>query len=426
MDEDTRTLPLDAPLLLGRYRLGPVIGRGGMSTVYRGEDTQLGRPVAIKILAAHLSSDPQFRRRLLAEAQAAASLPHPHIVRVFDVGTSNAPDDGSQTADTAEDGSVVLVMELVDGETLRHRLDAGPLPVDDAAEITAQVADALAFAHSRGIVHRDVKPHNILLVGAPPDGGKAGGVAVWSKLADFGIARAVDATSTQTATGLVLGSAPYLAPELLDGITAGPDADLYALGVTLFQALTGRLPFQGGTASAALAQRLTVEAPRVRSIRPDVPDWLDGLVARALARQPHDRFAGAASFARALRDPHGATTQLLSRPRVQSPSGQAPDESQTTGLWRGATPAVPPARATAAAAPRRKAGGTLPSRALLGFGALALIAVVAIAASVANTRQGGPSPLPTSPLGTPAAGPTTAPAADAEMPTPTAIVIRPR
>ena len=406
-EDETRVLT--GPLLLGRYRLGPVIGRGGMSTVHRGEDTQMDRPVAIKILAPHLSSDPEFRRRLLAEARAAARLPHPHIVQVFDAGAFIGGGDRGQGHSSAaatvaaEEGSVVLVLELVEGESLRRRLDSGTLPLEQAVEIAAQVADALAFAHERGIVHRDVKPHNILLAAVPPD---AGGARAWAKLADFGIARSIDATSTVTATGFMLGSAPYIAPELLEGERAGPQADVYALGVTLFQALTGRLPFGGETTAATLAQRLSAEAPRVRSVRDDVPPWLDGLVARAMARDPAARFADAAALARALRDPHGATTQVLVRPPAATATAAGPPTGKRGGAAEGT-----------AAAPVWIPVGALRPRALAVAGAAALLGALALVAIGASSRPrplvgGGAAPMAT--------------VTPAEPPTPTAIPVRPR
>ena len=372
--------------LLGRYRLGVVIGRGGMGTVYRGEDTRLGRPVAIKILAPHLAADPLFKGRLLAEARAAAGLPHPHIVQVLDVH--------------GEEGSVVLVMELVEGETLRERLDRAPMPVAEAVEVAAQVAEALAFAHSRGIVHRDVKPHNVLLREAPPESsavGSGGRPLVWAKLADFGIARAVDATSTLTAAGMVLGSAPYLAPELLEGEAASPESDVYALAVTLFQMLTGRLPFEGGTATASLGQRLTAEAPRVAVLRPEVPAWLDGLVAHALARSKASRLSDAAAVARRLRDPHGAETETLALPGVPR------------------TPRVPAERG-------RERRPTLKRTLAVGLAAMATAAVALVAVNAAAPRAPhtpAATQAPTAPTGTPVST-----ATPVGPPTPTAVVIR--
>lgn len=313
-------------LVLGRYRIGEVLGRGGMATVYHGEDTRTGREVAIKVLAPHLSADPAFRGRMLAEARAVARLPHPHIVQVYDAGQAS-PDE-----------AVALIMELVPGEALDRRIVRGPLPLATAVDVATQVADALAFAHARGVVHRDVKPHNILLTDPPEGaagghphghtGGAAGGhplerpdashgaaeqTGVWAKLADFGIARSLDATTSYTATGLLMGSAPYIAPEVLQGAAGDERADVYSLGVTLFEALAGRLPFVGKTAAQALAQRLTQSAPRVGTFRPDVPRWLEDLVGQCLEREPERRIGSAAALAQALRQAGVATETLTSR-----------------------------------------------------------------------------------------------------------------
>ena len=388
-------------MLLGRYQLGPEIGRGGMSTVYRGEDTQLRRPVALKLLAPHLSADLDFRRRLLAEAHAAARLPHPHVVQVLDAGT-------------AEDGTVVLVMELVEGEPLQERLRRGSLVVDEACEIAAQVAEALAAAHARGIVHRDVKPGNVLLArpvhGASGIGGGAVRDSLHAKLADFGIARSLDATSTFTAAGMVMGSAPYIAPEVLEGHPADARADIYALGVTLFQMLAGRLPFQAQTASASLAARLAAEAPRVRTFRSDIPPWLDLLIARCIVRDPDARFVDAGRLARALRDA-GATfdseapTQAMASPPL-SPRVPTPTNAPRARSW-----------------PRRWAPGA-------AIAAIALVAALGIAGAAVNGNNATVTARPTTitpaaavppatatPNPTPTAGP-------AEAPSPTAIVIR--
>ncbi|HET7769802.1 MAG TPA: serine/threonine-protein kinase [Chloroflexota bacterium] len=389
-------------MLLGRYRLGDEIGRGGMSTVYRGEDTKLGRAVAIKVLAPHLSGDVVFRRRLLAEAQAAARLPHPHIVQVFDAGV--VEDDAGAPAG----GSVVLVLELVEGQSLRERLGTGTIPVAEAAEIAAQVAEALAYAHERGIVHRDVKPHNVLLASAP--GGERG--RVWAKLADFGIARSVDATSTLTATGVLLGSAPYVAPELLEGGGASPESDIYALGVSLYQMLTGHLPFDGGTTAVGLARRLAADAPRVSALRPEVPAWLDALVARALARRPEERWADAGQLARALRDPHGATTQAL--PALGLRPVTAPEETRVVAAPQGRRSGRP---------------GSGLSRALVGAAAAVLVVAVAVIAVNAAAPRGTSAVPGAGPRAAVPAAPsaTTEPAATATPvgpPTPTPVVIR--
>lgn len=506
-DGDTVALPR---LVLERYRLGPVIGRGGMATVHAGEDTQLRRPVAIKVLAPHLSADPQFRRRLLAEARAAARLPHPNIVQVFDVGVGEtigggAPMDAAPGAEPAsgavtvgrDDGSVVLILELVPGESLDRRLAAGPLVESDAVEIAAQVAEALAFAHSRHVIHRDVKPQNILLAerapskpeslgrGSPgrrsPGRGSAGWgpegpAGVWVKLADFGIARSIDATTSFTATGVVIGSAPYLAPELLHGEAAGPRCDIYALGVTLFQMLTARLPFEAPTAAASLTMRLAGDAPRVRSLRPELPAWLDELVARTLTRDPAQRVPDANTVARALRDgrdPSDQTTQVYAGPAAARPSDTGPRESARAnppgmsalhalaqaitrilpviGQARGSSPALPrPGEATAtrtlptAGQPHShlpKAARATPARlgrpaSVAAAGALAIALLVWAWAGAAGRPVENPSAGRSTPgTASTAQVPTTAPqptaaqptaAAPTPAPSPTAVVIRPR
>jgi hypothetical protein len=317
-------------LLLGRYRLGPVIGRGGMARVHRGTDVQTGQPVAIKLLVPHLAADAPSRRRLLAEARAVARLPHRHIVRLLDSGVTT-------------DGTVVLVIELVQGESLQQRLARGPLSIAEAVCVALQVAEALEFAHRQGIIHRDVKPHNILLYSpsatptpgqqpAATDGAPAGPLPIHAKLADFGIARSHDATGTYTATGLVMGSAAYVAPELLSGQPATPRTDIYSLGVSLFQMLTGRLPFEGATPAAALSRRLVEEAPPVRAYRADVPPWLDALVARMLRRDPAQRLADVACVAEALR----AGLHAAGSPTAALPAARAAMPAITRPLTRGA------------------------------------------------------------------------------------------
>ena len=262
--------------LAARYRLERELGVGGMATVYLAHDLRHGRPVAVKVFRPELAQA-LGTERFLREIQLAAQLNHPHIVALIDSGEA--------------DGLLYYLMPLVDGETLRARLRrAGPLPIDTALHITREVADALAYAHRKGVIHRDIKPENILL---------ADGHAF---VADFGIARALDTAAEQlTQTGFALGTPAYMAPEqAVGGKTVDGRADLYALGCVLFEMLTGVPPYQGPTQQAILVKRFTEPIPRVRGTRAEVPEWLDRLVTQTLARDPAERPADAATFVAAF------------------------------------------------------------------------------------------------------------------------------
>lgn len=262
-------------VLAGRYRLESEIARGGMATVWRATDTVLGRAVAVKMLHPHLAADPSFVARFRQEAVAAARLAHHSIVAIYDTCST---DDGE-----------AIVMELVEGATLRELLDQrGRLDVTTAVEITAKVADALDAAHRAGVVHRDVKPANILLC----DDRRV-------KVADFGIAKAVN-QSDLTQQGLMVGTARYLAPEQVEGAPVDGRADVYALGVVLYECLCGRTPFVADNDAAVALARLHTHPLRPRQIRADVPRPVEAVVMRALARQRDDRFASAADLRTAL------------------------------------------------------------------------------------------------------------------------------
>jgi hypothetical protein len=258
--------------LEGRYELQQPLGSGGMAAVYRAWDRRGQRPCAVKVLADVLAHDEAFRRRFRHEAASAGALTHPRIVRVFGWGQ-----DGLRQ---------FIAMEYVGGGTLRERLQRdGPLPEAEALAIAAEVADALAYAHGRHVVHRDIKPHNILLT---EDG--------HVKVADFGIALTLGATAL-TRSGTVMGSAPYLSPEQARGEVAGPASDLYALGIVLYEMLAGRVPFDG-EAPVAVALKHLNEPPRpLRDVRPDVSSETAALVDRLLAKAPQDRYPDAAALA---------------------------------------------------------------------------------------------------------------------------------
>jgi eukaryotic-like serine/threonine-protein kinase len=289
------------PTLLGdRYRLGERIASGGMGAVYRAVDETLGRQVAVKALRRELADDPTFLERFRREARAAAGLSHPGVAGVYDYGERG--------------GQPFIVMELVEGETLAERLAArGSLPWQEAFAIGAQVAAALAAAHAHGLVHRDVKPANILL-------GRDGR----AKVTDFGIAQAAQ-TATLTRTGMVLGSANYVAPEQAKGGHVGPAADLYSLGCVLFEAVTGGPPYRGGNLVAIATQHVSAPVPDPRARRPDLPAEAAALITRALQKDPAGRFPSGVAMAAALAAPgHGAgATRVLPGPVAPAPATRA-------------------------------------------------------------------------------------------------------
>ena len=258
-----------------RYRLIELLGQGGMATIYRARDSQLERDVAVKVLRPEYGRDPDFSSRFRQEAQAAASLNHPNVVAVYDYGQDAA--------------GPYIVMELVDGEDLASVIRrTGALPPRQAARIAGEVARALAAAHARGFVHRDVKPGNVLVA-------RDGRV----KVADFGIARAV-AEAQMTLPGTTLGSVHYFSPEQARGEQATASSDIYALGIVLFELLTGRRPWEGDSAASIAMARLSGPVPSPAGVRSGVPPALDAIVQRALSREPSSRFPTAAAMADAL------------------------------------------------------------------------------------------------------------------------------
>lgn len=265
-------------LLSGRYRLQHELARGGMATVWRAHDDVLGRDVAVKLLHPHLAHDPAFLDRFRREARSAAGLNHPNVVSVFDWGE--------------EEIGAYLVMELIEGPSLRDVLRIrGRLAPGEAVSIVAPVADALAAAHRGELIHRDVKPENILLA----DTGQV-------KVTDFGLSRAVASSNQTFGSDVIVGSPHYLAPEAVRGDALGIQADVYALGVVLFECLTGRPPFQGETPMATALQHTANTVPAPSSIVPTVPPALDDVVRRATAHDPADRYDHAHVFAAALAD----------------------------------------------------------------------------------------------------------------------------
>ena len=259
----------------GRYTIERTIGAGGMAVVYRAHDEELDRDVAIKVLADHHASDPEFRQRFLREARLAAPLSHPNIVSVYDAGEV--------------DGSPYIVMELVEGTTLAAELKRrNRLPPAEAIDLGVQACAGLQHAHAGGLVHRDVKPQNLLL-------GEEGVL----KIADFGIARAIEGTQL-TLAGTILGTAAYLSPEQAAGEPVTPAADLYSLGAVLYEAIGGRPPFDFETLAQLAAQHRDGTVESLRELAPETPSELDDLVRGCLAREPAARPDSAASLGHAL------------------------------------------------------------------------------------------------------------------------------
>jgi serine/threonine protein kinase/Tol biopolymer transport system component len=283
---------------LGPYELGSQIGAGGMGEVYRALDTRLQRSVAVKILPSALATDLELRDRFAREARVISSLNHPNICTLFDVGEAPA------------DQRVVhfLVLELLDGETVAERLTrSGPLPVAEALKITADICSALDRAHRSGIVHRDLKPGNVFLVRG---GGSGPPIA---KLLDFGLAKGASPVAPAaglsmpttpaglTVQGTILGTFQYMAPEQIEGLDADARSDIFALGATVFEMLTGRPAFDGKTRAALLGAILKDEPPAASSLRPGIPEHVDRVVATCLAKDPDDRWQSARDVLHALR-----------------------------------------------------------------------------------------------------------------------------
>ena len=309
-------------LLGGRYRLGPVIGRGGMATIHRATDTRTEREVAVKILRPEVATDRDLAHRFRREALAATVLRHPNIVACLDTGT-----DGVQA---------YLVMALVEGEDLAARLRrGGRLAPLDAARVGLDVARALGVAHVRGIVHRDVKPGNILLA--------ADGRAM---VTDFGIAR-LAADAEAALPGTTLGSVHYFSPEQARGRTTTPASDVYGLGLVLFESLTGTRAWTGATTDAIALARVGAPAPSAKALRPEVPAALEAVVRRALAPEPGDRYPNGMAMAAAL-------APIVDGSDATSPTSVVPTGDHEPDAVAGRHVA-PPSRA-AGPAPRRAPG----------------------------------------------------------------------
>ncbi len=353
-----------------RYMLAERLGSGGMSTVYKATDEVLERTVAVKVLAEHLSDDEKFVARFRREALAVAKLVHPNIVQVYDTGV-----DG---------GRHFIVMEYVEGKSGAQLLQTrGSLDPQTTVDIAADACAGLDYAHKQGIVHRDVKPGNLMVIGGPA----GGNAAMTVKIADFGIARAAEQTRL-TQVGSVVGTAAYLSPEQSRGEEATGISDVYSLGVVVYQFLTGRLPYEGNSL-AELAIRRENERPLPpSSYEPEVPEALSKAVLQALENEPEDRYPDALELAAALRDgldgiaPSGgaATTRMM---RDETAATRVAREPRTPAApvpaprRRRPAPAPAPVRPAPAAAQPQSRSRSAFSKFMRAVGGVILIALVA-------------------------------------------------
>jgi serine/threonine-protein kinase len=371
---------------LGAYTVQALLGQGGMATVYQGFDPQLQRPVAIKLLAPALAADPTYVARFRQEARLIASLRHLHIAQVYAFGEHQ--------------GLPYMVQELLPGPTLEQRLNdltaqGEPMPQREVLDTIAQLASALDAAHALGVIHRDVKPSNVIQ-----------GVQGQLVLADFGIAHTADASRAATTAGVILGTPSYMAPEQALGSTAlTPACDVYALGIVLFELLTGQTPFRDDSAMGVVLKHLNDPPPAPSSIRPTLPPALDAVVLRALDKEPAARFASAGELAQALAAAwppapapgaapapssiHEQQTAVWTRPDVTKASPTAAT-TPVPQLAAKVQPSPPAPRAAAPVAPQASPDGR--SKLLLPL-ALLLIAVLG-AGAVLVARGGAASPEP--------------------------------
>jgi serine/threonine protein kinase len=297
---------LDSGASFAGYRIEGIAGRGGMGVIYRATDTSLDRTVALKLIAPELALSPGFRRRFTSESKIAASLDHPNVIPIFAAGE--------------HEGELFLVQRFVEGNDLRHEIEAeGPMSVDQVTQILAQAASALDAAHAAGLVHRDVKPANMLIT-----------TSGHLYLMDFGLSKRLLKDADETQTGRFFGTLNYVSPEQIRGGDVDHRADIYGLGCVLFHLLTGHVPFPVDGQEAKLWAHVSEPPPLVSSVRSDVPTGMDAIIARAMAKQPSERFDSAGELATAFAE---AATSARSVGASSTSSRSAP-RSNASDRWR--------------------------------------------------------------------------------------------
>jgi serine/threonine protein kinase len=385
------------------YRIQGVLGRGGMSVVFRADNLRLGNEVALKVLSAELSENDAFRERFVRESRLAASINHPNIIPIYDAGE--------------EDGLLYIAMRYVAGADLKSMIrQEGPLSMRRAAEIVSQVGRGLSVAHQRGLVHRDIKPANILTERAGSDGETVD----HAYLADFGLMKHQVSRSGLTDTGQFLGTVDYVAPEQVEGRQTDHRADIYSLGCVLYESLTGSVPYPRESDVAVLFAHVQDHVPRITDLRPDLPPAIDEIAARAMAKRPEHRYGSAGDLSRDLADAVGAyrsherPSRVITEPTVprEAPRhGESPDVVRVPEPRAGEPPPGPPSDPGQGARPPRPSRGR-PSLLVIAL-AVALAAALAVIAVQVATGGGsgsnGGAGTPTSPGTTTSPNGTTGP-----------------
>jgi Protein kinase domain len=301
------------------YRIEALLGRGGMSVVYRAENARLGNKVALKLLAEELAEDESFRERFVRESRTAATLNHPNVVTIYDAG--------------GWEGVLYIAMRLVDGDLKAHLRREGPLPPDHALAVAAQVGSALDAAHANGLLHRDVKPANILLEPGEP------GEPPTAYLADFGLTKHLESRSGITASGQFVGTIDYMSPEQIEGREVDSRTDIYSLGCVVFESLTGATPFRRETEVAVLWAHMRDDPPPLTELRPDLPPELSGVIAKAMAKAPEARYPTCRALVGDLRQALAGVTDARTRAALPSNGARARVApvravSDGSGPWR--------------------------------------------------------------------------------------------